>query len=231
MLSITLHYANIHIVNKINTIIFIFMMIVFSTIAAFIQQSIIIYFYDTPIFPVIIIVISTTIFCPLLYSLLSYYLTNFFKRYFIKSKQPFAITATNSPNIHFILFSTFICFILIKGYWLIADAFGFSLSYVQDFLYLSAILLGLFLSKNCFKKPFNKIQSERLIKSIFVSAIMIFICVIFYFASIYHMPIRFYINATTLIRVGRSLLLLILLIMLIGLILNKVTNYYFLKQK
>jgi hypothetical protein len=230
MLSITLHYANIHIVNKINIIILIFIMIIFSIIAAFVQQIIIIYFYQAPIFP-IIIVISSAIFYVLLYSLLIYYLTNFFKRYFIKSKQPFIITATNSRNIHFILFSTFICFVLIKGYWLIANAFDITSSYFQEFLYIGAILLGLFLSKNCFKKSFNKIQSERLIKSIFVSATMILICVILYFASIYHMPIRFYINADTLIRVGRSLLLLILLIMLVGLILNKVTKHYFLKQK
>ncbi|WP_141683373.1 hypothetical protein [Gilliamella bombicola] len=165
-------------------------------------------------------IIPSVVFCFLLYSLLIYYLTNFFEKFFVKSNQPFAITETNSSNIHFILFSMFIVI-----------AFDWRDSNFLKAIYIGAILIGLFLSKNCFKKPFNKIQSEKLIKSVFVSAILIFICLIVYFISLYHMPIRFYINGITLIRVGRSLLLLILLIMLVGLILNKVTKHYFLKQK
>ncbi|OCG12744.1 hypothetical protein A9G24_08570 [Gilliamella sp. App6-5] len=230
VLSLVLHYKNVHIINKINVILLIFMMIIFSIIAAFIQQSIIIYFYELAIFPKIIIIISSVIFYALLYSLLIYYLTNLFEKYFIKSKQTFAITETNSSNIHFILFSTFICFILIKGYVLIVNAFNLSFRYFQEFLYIGAILFGMFLSKKCFKQPFNKIQSEKLIKSVSVSAMMIFICDILYFTFMYKMPIRYYINADILIRAGRSLLLLILLIMLICLILNKVTKHYFLKQ-
>jgi hypothetical protein len=231
VLSLVLHYANVHIVNKINVILLIFMMMIFSIIAAFIQQTIIVYYYEIPIFPIIIIVISSVISCALLYSLLIYYLTNFFEKYFIKSKQSFAITATNSSTIHFILFSTFIGFILIKGYELITNAFDLMLSGFQESLYIGAILLGLFLSKSCFKQPFNKIQSEKLIKSISVSAMMIFICDILYFTFTYKMPIRYSINADVLIHAGRSLLLLVLLIMLICLIINKVTKHYFLKQK
>ncbi|OCG28759.1 hypothetical protein A9G45_06275 [Gilliamella sp. HK2] len=231
VLSLVLHYANVHFVNKINVILLIFMMMIFSIIAAFIQQTIIVYYYEIPIFPIIIIVISSVISCALLYSLLIYYLTNFFEKYFIKSKQSFAITATNSSTIHFILFSTFIGFILIKGYELITNAFDLMLSGFQESLYIGAILLGLFLSKSCFKQPFNKIQSEKLIKSISVSAMMIFICDILYFTFMYKMPIRYYINADVLIHAGRSLLLLVLLIMLICLIINKVTKHYFLKQK
>ncbi|MWP61146.1 hypothetical protein [Gilliamella sp. Pas-s25] len=231
LLSLVFYYANIHIVNKTNTVLLIVMMAIFTTVAELIQQSIIVYFYESPILPMMIMIIPSVVFCFLLYSLLIYYLTNFFEKFFVKSNQPFAITETNSSNIHFILFSTFICFLLIKEYMLIVITFDWRDSDFLKAIYIGAILIGLFLSKNCFKKPFNKIQSEKLIKSVFVSAILIFICLIVYFISLYHMPIRFYINATTLIRVGRSLLLLILLIVLICLIINKVTKHYFLKQK
>ncbi|OCG34265.1 hypothetical protein [Gilliamella sp. Gris1-4] len=135
-------------------------------------------------------------------------------KYFIKNKQPFAFTVTNSSNIHFILFSTIAGFILLEGYKLIITAFELLGIYASStflmLVYSAAVLLGLGLSRRNFRKTFDKIQSEKFIKSIFVSSMLIFITVIIDFNFIFNIPIKYYINANTFLILGRSIILILL---------------------
>lgn len=233
ILSLFLHSLNVHIINKTNVELVIIIMVLFSVIAYFIPKTLLFDFGDLyPIKNIFIIIISV-IFYLILYSLLLYYLLNFSNKYFIKNQQPFPFTATNSTKIHFKLFAIFTTFVLIKGYLLITKVFQlFSMEISNNILnivYISGILIAVGLTMSCFKQSFDKIQTDRLIKSIIQPSIIIFICIIVNFIFIFKVPTALLyknIEYGNLLSIT-CLMQIVLLPLIIALILNKVTKRYF----
>lgn len=162
--------------------------------------------------------------------LLLYYLIDFSKVYFVKDQNEFILTKKNSSEIHFILFSIFSGFILIKGFNLLYEPLSkkFDISNFFTAIYLGALLLGLVLSKRWFHIFSNKVIYIKLFKSVSISNILILAVVYIIFTIIYDNPTKYYIDLfDILFKYIRILFLLIFLILWICLVLNKITKYYF----
>lgn len=59
---------------------------------------------------------------------------------------------------------------------------------ILNIVYISGILIAVGLTIPCFKQSFDRIQTDRLIKSIIQPSIIIFICIIVNFIFIYKVP-------------------------------------------
>ncbi|MCX8597717.1 hypothetical protein J3U31_09605 [Gilliamella sp. B3486] len=229
LLAIFFYSFRIHIVNKANVTLLIILMLIYSIVASFIA-------INTDVKPqnyYLYSILYSLAFAIIRYSLealLLYYLIDFSRVYFVKDQSEFIWTKKNSSKIHFILFSIFSCFILIKGFILLfqplLDKF-----YVSNFLiaiYLSALLFGLVLSKRCFHIFSNKVLYVKLFKSVSISNILILAVVYITFTIINNNPTKYYIDSfVTIFNHINKLFLILLVILLICLILNKITKYYF----
>ena len=231
LLTLFFHSAHVYIVNKVNMTLLIIIMSVYSIVTYLIKINTTVYlktvFSLLPIFPIALAIILY-----LLNVLLLYYLIVFCKGYFIKSQNEFILTKKDSPNIHFVLFSIFSCFILIKSFIFLNRAFlnvfnGSIYNYLTA-IYLVAILCGLVLSKQSFHVFFDKIQYEKLFKSVSISSGLIFFFIFIAFTIIDNNPSKYYIDSfISVFNNINKLLLVILLISLICLTLKKTTKYYF----
>ena len=162
ILTLFLYSAHINIVNRINVISLIILMSIYSVIAYFISINTNIHLQTLSPFGQIFLSITFAIIRYLLEALLLYYLIEFSKGYFVKSQNKFRLTEKNLSQIHYIVFSTFSCFILLKGYILESNAFtalfsGTLHNYLAA-IYLFAVLLGLIISKRNFTIFSNKIR-------------------------------------------------------------------------
>ena len=231
LLTLFFHSAHVYIVNKVNMTLLIIIMSVYSIVTYLIKINTTVYlktvFSLLPIFPIALAIILY-----LLNVLLLYYLIVFCKGYFIKSQNQFILTKKDSPNIHFVLFSIFSCFILIKCFIFLNRAFlnvfnGSIYNYLTA-IYFVAILCGLVLSRQSFHVFFDKIQYEKLFKSVSISSGLIFFFVFIAFTIIDNNPSKYYIDSfISVFNNINKLLLMILLISLICLTINKTTKYYF----
>lgn len=239
-LTLFFHSVHVYVVNKVNITLLIIIMSVYSIVINFIKIYTTFYlktlFSLLPIFPIVLAIIYY-----LFAVLLLYYLIVFCKGYFIKSPNEFILTKKNSPKIHFILFSIFSYFILIKCFIFLNQAFlrnVFSNSIYNQLttiynhlmvIYLVAILFGLVLSKQSFHVFFDKIQYLKLLKSVLISSVLIILSIVLIaFIIIHNNPSKYYFDSFISIFDNINILLLvILLISLICLTLNKTTKYYF----
>ena len=239
LLTLFFHSAHVYIVNKVNITLLIIIMSVYSIVTYLIKINTTVYlktvFSLLPIFPIALAIIHY-----LLNVLLLYYLIVFCKGYFIKSQNEFILTKKDSPNIHFVLFSIFSCFILIKCFIFMKRAFSINvfsgsiynhLTAIYNHLmviYLVAILFGLVFSKQSFHVFFDKIQYVKLFKSVLISNVLILSIALIAFIIIYNNPSKYYFDSFISIFDNiNKLLLVILLISLICLTINKTTKYYF----
>lgn len=232
LLTLFFHSAHVYVVNKVNIILLIIIMLIYCIVAYFITINTNVYLkIESPLF-LIFFNIAFAIIRYVLDALLLYYLIVFCKGYFIKSQNQFILTKKDSPNIHFVLFSIFSCFILIKSFIFLNRAFlnvfnGSIYNYLTA-IYLVAILCGLVLSKQSFHVFFDKIQYEKLFKSVSISSGLIFFFIFIAFTIIDNNPSKYYIDSfASVFESINKLLLVILLISLICLTLNKTTKYYF----
>lgn len=232
LLTLFFHSAHVYIVNKVNIILLIIIMLIYCIVAYFITINTNVYLkIESPLF-LIFFNIAFAIIRYVLDALLLYYLIVFCKGYFIKSQNEFILTKKDSPNIHFVLFSIFSCFILIKSFIFLNRAFlnvfnGSIYNYLTA-IYLVAILCGLVLSKQSFHVFFDKIQYVKLFKCVSISSGLIFFFVFIAFTIIDNNPSKYYIDSfASVFESINKLLLVILLISLICLTLNKTTKYYF----
>lgn len=232
LLTLFFHSAHVYVVNKVNIILLIIIMLIYCIVAYFITINTNVYLkIESPLF-LIFFNIAFAIIHYVLDALLLYYLIVFCKGYFIKSQNEFILTKKDSPNIHFVLFSIFSCFILIKSFIFLNRAFlnvfnGSIYNYLTA-IYLVAILCGLVLSKQSFHVFFDKIQYEKLFKSVSISSGLIFFFIFIAFTIIDNNPSKYYIDSfISVFNNINKLLLVILLISLICLTINKTTKYYF----
>lgn len=232
LLTLFFHSAHVYVVNKVNITLLIIIMLIYCIVAYFITINTNVYLkIESPLF-LIFFNIAFAIIRYVLDALLLYYLIVFCKGYFIKSQNQFILTKKDSPNIHFVLFSIFSCFILIKSFIFLNRAFlnvfnGSIYNYLTA-IYLVAILCGLVLSKQSFHVFFDKIQYEKLFKSVSISSGLIFFFVFIAFTIIDNNPSKYYIDSfISVFNNINKLLLVILLISLICLTINKTTKYYF----
>ena len=232
LLTLFFHSAHVYVVNKVNIILLIIIMLIYCIVAYFITINTNVYLkIESPLF-LIFFNIAFAIIRYVLDALLLYYLIVFCKGYFIKSQNQFILTKKDSPNIHFVLFSIFSCFILIKCFIFLNRAFlnvfnGSIYNYLTA-IYLVAILCGLVLSKQSFHVFFDKIQYEKLFKSVSISSGLIFFFIFIAFTIIDNNPSKYYIDSfISVFNNINKLLLVILLISLICLTINKTTKYYF----
>ena len=232
LLTLFFHSAHVYVVNKVNITLLIIIMLIYCIVAYFITINTNVYLkIESPLF-LIFFNIAFAIIRYVLDALLLYYLIVFCKGYFIKSQNEFILTKKDSPNIHFVLFSIFSCFILIKCFIFLNRAFlnvfnGSIYNYLTA-IYLVAILCGLVLSKQSFHVFFDKIQYGKLVKSISISSILILSVIFIVFSFIDSNPSKYYIDSfASVFESINKLLLVILLISLICLTLNKTTKYYF----
>lgn len=232
LLTLFFHSAHVYVVNKVNITLLIIIMLIYCIVAYFITINTNVYLkIESPLF-LIFFNIAFAIIRYVLDALLLYYLIVFCKGYFIKSQNQFILTKKDSPNIHFVLFSIFSCFILIKCFIFLNRAFlnvfnGSIYNYLTA-IYLVAILCGLVLSKQSFHVFFDKIQYEKLFKSVSISSGLIFFFVFIAFTIIDNNPSKYYIDSfISVFNNINKLLLVILLISLICLTINKTTKYYF----
>lgn len=229
LLAVFFYSFHIHIVNKANIVSLIILMLIYSIIASFIA-------INTNVKPQnyhLYSILFSLAFAIIRYSLevlLLYYLIDFSKVYFVKDQNEFILTKKNSSEIHFILFSIFSGFILIKGFNLLYEPLSkkFDISNFFTAIYLGALLLGLVLSKRWFHIFSNKVIYIKLFKSVSISNILILAVVYIIFTIIYDNPTKYYIDLfDILFKYIRILFLLIFLILWICLVLNKITKYYF----
>lgn len=232
LLTLFFHSAHVYVVNKVNIILLIIIMLIYCIVAYFITINTNVYLkIESPLF-LIFFNIAFAIIRYVLDALLLCYLIVFCKGYFIKSQNQFILTKKDSPNIHFVLFSIFSCFILIKSFIFLNRAFlnvfnGSIYNYLTA-IYLVAILCGLVLSKQSFHVFFDKIQYEKLFKSVSISSGLIFFFIFIAFTIIDNNPSKYYIDSfISVFNNINKLLLVILLISLICLTINKTTKYYF----
>ena len=232
LLTLFFHSAHVYVVNKVNITLLIIIMLIYCIVAYFITINTNVYLkIESPLF-LIFFNIAFAIIRYVLDALLLYYLIVFCKGYFIKSQNQFILTKKDSPNIHFVLFSIFSCFILIKCFIFLNRAFlnvfnGSIYNYLTA-IYFVAILCGLVLSKQSFHVFFDKIQYEKLFKSLSISSGLIFFFVFIAFTIIDNNPSKYYIDSfISVFNNINKLLLVILLISLICLTINKTTKYYF----
>lgn len=232
LLTLFFHSAHVYVVNKVNITLLIIIMSIYCIIAHFITMNTDVHLKTESVLFLIFFNIAFAIIRYVLDALLLYYLIVFCKGYFIKSQNEFILTKKDSPNIHFVLFSIFSCFILIKSFIFLNRAFlnvfnGSIYNYLTA-IYLVAILCGLVLSKQSFHVFFDKIQYEKLFKSVSISSGLIFFFIFIAFTIIDNNPSKYYIDSfISVFNNINKLLLVILLISLICLTINKTTKYYF----
>ena len=232
LLTLFFHSAHVYVVNKVNIILLIIIMLIYCIVAYFITINTDVHLKTESVLFLIFYNIAFAVIRYLLDALLLYYLIVFCKGYFIKSLNEFILTKKDSQNIHFVLFSIFSCFILIKSFIFLNRAFlnvfnGSIYNYLTA-IYLVAILCGLVLSKQSFHVFFDKIQYEKLFKSVSISSGLIFFFIFIAFTIIDNNPSKYYIDSfISVFNNINKLLLVILLISLICLTLNKTTKYYF----
>ncbi|OTQ61337.1 hypothetical protein B6C97_05180, partial [Gilliamella apis] len=196
LLTLFFHSVHVYVVNKVNIILLIIIMLIYCIVAYFITINTNVYLkIESPLF-LIFFNIAFAIIRYVLDALLLYYLIVFCKGYFIKSQNEFILTKKDSPNIHFVLFSIFSCFILIKSFIFLNRAFlnvfnGSIYNYLTA-IYLVAILCGLVLSKQSFHVFFDKIQYEKLFKSVSISSGLIFFFIFIAFTIIDNNPSKYY---------------------------------------
>ena len=236
ILTLFLYSAHINIVNRINVISLIILMSIYSVIAYFISINTNIHLQTLSPFEQIFLSITFAIIRYLLEALLLYYLIEFSKGYFVKSQNKFRLTEKNLSQIHYIVFSTFSCFILLKGYILESNAFtalfsGTLHNYLAA-IYLFAVLLGLIISKRNFTIFSNKIRYGKLVKSISISSIFILSVIFIVFSLIDNNPSKYYVDSfSAIFNSIHKLFLLLLLSSLICIILNITTQYHFNKTR
>ncbi|PXY91044.1 hypothetical protein DKK78_01500 [Gilliamella apis] len=236
ILTLFLYSAHINIVNRINVISLIILMSIYSVIAYFISINTNIHLQTLSPFGQIFLSIIFAIIRYLLEALLLYYLIEFSKGYFVKSQNKFRLTEKNLSQIHYIVFSTFSCFILLKGYILESNAFtalfsGTLHNYLAT-IYLFAVLLGLIISKRNFKIFSDKIRYGKLVKSISISSIFILSVIFIVFSLIDNNPSKYYVDSfSAIFNSIHKLFLLLLLSSLICIILNITTQYHFNKTR
>lgn len=234
ILSLILHYRNIHFVNKVNIILLIVIITIFSIIVAFIPENPALFLDDLLPITRIVINILWIIFYLSIHAFLVYYLIQLSEKYFIKTQQPFMLTDKNSSNIHFILFSTFISFILLKGYGIILITFNLMdiriSSELLNCVYIAGVFLAICLSKASFKRYYDKIQIDELIKSLFVSSIIIFIGIVIDFYFMFTRPYNPFFKETLFVNLGRNLLFFISIALIICFVMKKTTKCYFQKK-
>ncbi|OCG02464.1 hypothetical protein [Gilliamella apis] len=232
LLTLLFHSAHVYVVNKVNITLLIIIMSIYCIVAYFITINTNVYLkIESPLFLIFFNIAFATI-RYLLEALLLYYLIEFSKSYFVKSQNKFLLTEKNYSQIHYIVFSTFSCFILLKGYILESNAFtalfsGTLHNYLAT-IYLFAVLLGLIMSKRNFTIFSDKIGYGKLVKSISISSILILSVIFIVFSFIDNNPSKYYIDSfISVFNNINKLLLVILLISLICLTINKTTKYYF----
>lgn len=236
ILTLFLYSAHINIVNRINVISLIILMSIYSIIAYFISINTNIHLQTLSPFEQIFLSITFAIIRYLLEALLLYYLIEFSKGYFVKSQNKFRSTEKNLSQIHYIVFSTFSCFILLKGYILESNAFtalfsGTLRNYLAT-IYLFAVLLGLIISKRNFKIFSDKIRYGKLVKSISISSIFILSVIFIVFSLIDNNPSKYYVDSfSAIFNSIHKLFLLLLLSSLICITLNITTQYHFNKTR
>ena len=236
ILTLFLYSAHINIVNRINVISLIILMSIYSIIAYFISINTNIHLQTLSPFEQIFLSITFAIIRYLLEALLLYYLIEFSKGYFVKSPNKFLLTEKNHSQIHHIVFSTFSCFILLKGYILESNAFtalfsGTLHNYLAA-IYLFAVLLGLIVSKRNFTIFSNKIRYGKLVKSISISSILILSVIFIVFSFIDNNPSKYYVDSfNAIFNSIHKLFLLLLFSSLICIILNITTQYHFNKTR
>ncbi|OCF99850.1 hypothetical protein A9G08_07230 [Gilliamella sp. wkB195] len=229
LLVVFFYSFRIHIVNKANITLLIILMLIYSIIASFIAINTNVKLQNYHLYS-ILFSLAFAIIRYSLEALLLYYFIGFSKIYFVKDQNEFVLTKKNSSEIHFILFSIFSCFIFLKGFNLLyqplLDKFDVSIFFTT--IYLSALLLGLVLSKRWFHIFSDKVLYIKLFKSVSISNILILAVVYITFTIINNNPTKYYIDSfVTIFNHISKLFLVLLVILLICLILNKVTKYYF----
>ena len=232
LLTLFFHSVHVYVVNKVNMTLLIIIMSIYCIIAHFITMNTDVHLKTESALFLIFYNIAFAVIRYLLDVLLLYYLIVFCKGYFIRSQNEFILTKKNSPKIHFVLFSMFSCFILIKCFIFLNRAFfnvfNDSIYNYLTAIYLVAILFGLVFSKQSFHVFFDKIQYVKLFKSVSISGGLIFFFVFIAFTIIDNNPSKYYIDSfISVFNNINKLLLVILLISLICLTLNKTTKYYF----
>ena len=229
LLAVFFYSFHIHIVNKANITLLIILMLIYSIVASFIAINTNVkpqnYHLYSILFSLAFAIIRYS-----LEALLLYYFIDFSKIYFVKDQNEFVLTKKNSSEIHFILFSIFSCFIFLKGFNLLYQPLldKFDVSNFFTTIYLSALLLGLVLSKRWFHIFSDKVLYIKLFKSVSISNILILAVVYITFTIINNNPTKYYIDSfVTIFNHINKLFLILLVILLICLILNKITKYYF----